>query len=250
VRRVIITSSDPQFALFLRHILAEEGFEAVLALDCEEALSLSRDGSADALLMDCDTVGAIALCKALKAPPQTCAVTLIALIDPVAATEYPRYVNAGVDIAFVRPVDPLRFLDVLRAMQPAALEKEVTDLTHHDSLGHVDIVLKPLARRVVRNGQELHLPMIEFNLLTCLMEQPGRVMSRRELISCAWPKGVFVDSRTVNVHIGRLRKSLNFAPDDDPIRTVRGVGYALNMAGVGWGAKSRATCKAKQGEEG
>lgn len=107
------------------------------------------------------------------------AVILIALIDPVAATEY----HAGVDIAFVRPADPLRFLDVLRATQPASLEKEATDLTHHDSLGHLNIVLKPLARRVVRNGQGFHLSMIEFNLLTSYCSRTYlRIQTVRELI--------------------------------------------------------------------
>ncbi len=225
---IIITSSDPQCSLFLRHILAQQGFEAVLASDCEEALSLTRDGLVDALVVDWKAAYAIALCGTLKAAPQTRGVTLVALIDPAAATEYPRYVNAGVDIAFVRPVDPVRILDVLKT-KPASLVKENSVLTRHNRLGHADIVLEALECRVFRNGREVRLRLIEFNLLRCLMERQGQVISRGELIAGAWPKGVFVDARTVNVHIGRLRKSLNFVPGEDPIRTVRGVGYALNM---------------------
>ncbi|CAN7677214.1 response regulator transcription factor [Pararhizobium sp. LjRoot255] len=228
---IIITSSDPQCSLFLRHILVRDGFDTVLAADCDEALSLTKEGLADALLVDWDPACSLALCGMIKATPQTQDLTLIALIDPAAATDYPRFVNAGVDIAFVRPVDPVRFLDVLRA-QPPSPASETADLTHHASLGQADIVLEPLACRVFRSGRQIHLPLIEFNLLRCLMERPGQVMSRGELIAGAWPKGVFVDLRTVNVHIGNLRRSLNFVPGKDPIRTVRGIGYALNTSGM------------------
>lgn len=236
-RLIIITSGDPQFLLFVRHILTQEGFDTVLALDCEEALSLSRTGSAGALLLDCEASRAIALCETLKSDPQTRTVTLVALIDPAAAVEYPHYINAGVDIAFMRPMDPARFLDALRAVQLFESGRKLGDPTR--SLGHADVVLDPIACQVFRNGQEVHLRLIEFNLLRCLMEQPGRVMSRHELISYAWPKGVFVDTRTVNVHMGHLRKALNVTLDYDPIRTVRGVGYALNMAGRSVGGSEK-----------
>ncbi|WP_018328722.1 winged helix-turn-helix transcriptional regulator [Rhizobium giardinii] len=228
---IIITSSDPQCSLFLRHILVRDGFDTVLAADCDEALSLTKEGLADALLVDWDPACSLALCGMLKATPLTRDVRLIALIEPTAATEYPRFVNAGVDIAFVRPVDPVRFLDILRA-QPPLPASGTADLAHHDSLGQAGIVLEPLACRVFRSGRQVHLPLIEFNLLRCLMERPGQVMSRGELIAGAWPKGVFVDLRTVNVHIGHLRRTLNFVPGEDPIRTVRGVGYALNTSGM------------------
>ena len=110
---------------------------------------------------------------------------------------------------------------VLRRIRPGLAEDTVT-------VG--DITIDRVAHRVVRNGIEIHLGPTEFRLLDYLMQHPGRVFSREQLLDAVWGSDVYVEARTVDVHIGRLRKALNAGQDTDPIRTVRSAGYALNAA--------------------
>ena len=92
-----------------------------------------------------------------------------------------------------------------------------------------DIVIDRVAHRVKRGGRDVHLGPTEFRLLDYLMQHPGRVFSREQLLDAVWGSDVYVEARTVDVHIGRLRKALNRDPDDDPIRTVRSAGYSLDV---------------------
>jgi two-component system phosphate regulon response regulator PhoB len=224
---IIITSSDPQFQLFARHILVREGLDTMLATDCEAALFLSRTEPAAGMLVDWGASHAIPLFKAIKLDAMTQHLTLVALLDLASAKEYPLFVNAGADAIFVRPIDPVHLLEIFTSTQSLKREPSLGHTISSNALVHDQIVLDPASRRCLRNGSEVDLTVLEFNVLHCLLRQPNRVMSRRELIAGAWPKGIFVDDRTVNVHIARLRRALMRYRGGDPIRTVRGIGYAL-----------------------
>ena len=115
-----------------------------------------------------------------------------------------------------------RIRAVLRRIRPGLAD---------DRIRHGDIVIDRVAHRVKRAGKEIHLGPTEFRLLDYLMQHPGRVFSREQLLDAVWGSDVYVEARTVDVHIGRLRKALNQAVDDDPIRTVRSAGYSLDVEG-------------------
>ncbi len=226
-RRIIISSSDAQFLLFARHVFAREGFDTVLSVDCETALSLCRVQPPAALLTDCGASGAVALCEAVKANTMTQQTLFVALVEPGQDDDVLAYVNAGADAVFVKPVDPQRIVEVFGSPRRTRHEDKVAPPVSDTVLEHDDIVLDLGGRRCFRDGLEVQLPLLEFNLLACLMRQPFHVFGRQELIAAAWPKGIFVDRRTVNVHIGRLRRALMSRADNDPVRTVRGLGYSL-----------------------
>lgn len=237
-RLIIIVSSDAQFLILLRHVVAQEGYDTQLALDCETALSGALASMPTALVLDCDVDSAINLSRAIRTDLRACGIAVIVIVDTAAADPYARCINAGIDAIFVRPVDPARLLDLLRTVVASPSRRTRGAISCRDDTGEIDIVLDPDGRHVSRKGRPIHLGLIEFNLLLCLLEHPERVMSRQELISAAWPNGVFVDARTVNVHVGRLRKALEGVADHQPIRTVRGVGYGLSIAGAGEGRKN------------
>jgi len=109
---------------------------------------------------------------------------------------------------------------VLRRIRPGLSE---------DRIRHGDIVIDRVAHRVKREGREVHLGPTEFRLLDYLMQHPGRVFSREQLLDAVWGSDVYVEARTVDVHIGRLRKALNLSDESDPIRTVRSAGYSLDL---------------------
>lgn len=224
---IIVTSGDPQFQLFARHVFLREGLDTVLSTDCEAALLQTRTHTASGMLVDWDASHALPLCRAVRLDDRTQYLTLVALLDPASAKDYPLFIDAGADAVFVRPIDPVHFLEIFWATETMPRGHRLGQSMIGDTLVHDDIVLDPAARRSFRNGREVDLPLLEFNLLHCLMRQPNRIMGRQELIAGAWPKGVFVDERTVNVHIARLRRALMRYPGGDPIRSVRGIGYGM-----------------------
>jgi two-component system phosphate regulon response regulator PhoB len=135
-----------------------------------------------------------------------------------------RGLDTGADDYVVKPFAmselTARIRAVMRRIRPGLADDRVT-------CG--DIVMDRVAHRVKRNGKEVHLGPTEFRLLDHLMQHPGRVFSREQLLDAVWGSDVYVEARTVDVHIGRLRKALNGAADQDPIRTVRSAGYSLDL---------------------
>lgn len=214
--------------MFVRHIAVQAGFEVMLAADHQAARSLAETAPRAILVLDCSTDGAIPLIQAIQREPALAAISTIAVIDRAALIDFVSSINAGPDIALLRPLDPARLLEVLRSSEHAATTRDPAPLISHDRLGLADIILDQATCRVTRKGRSIPLGLLEYNILLCLMMQSGRVMSRQELITTAWPGGIFVDPRTVNVHIGRLRKALGAVEGDPPIRTVRGRGYAFD----------------------
>lgn len=226
---VVVSSSNAEFSLFVRHILETAGLAVVLAIGSRETHSLAVREAADAILLDGHLTDAVSLCEQLKSDPATSHLKIVALIGQRPANHYTAFVNAGIDEGFVRPVEPRRFVDALKALTRMSAgygwQGEGAQQRH---LTYADIDVDLYTRRVRRAGLEVHLTAIEFELLRRLMEEPTRVFRREELIETAWPRGTYVDRRTVNIHIGRLKRQLMAAHPANVIRTVRGAGYALD----------------------
>ncbi|WP_425294885.1 response regulator transcription factor [Neomesorhizobium albiziae] len=225
---VLICSQDAEFYLFLSHILEADGFTSEPAGGVKEALALADERELQAVVLDCGPSSATGstICARLKHEPRTGGLLVIALIAPGAENQHLDLLKAGIDESFVRPIAPAKLLDYLRAK--LALAKPGSNGIENGSwLCCGSLEMKPDARRVRGNGHEIHLGPIEFNLLRYLLEAPGKVFSRDELIRAAWPENIHIGVRTVDVHISRIRKALKTASPGSFIRTIRSAGYMI-----------------------
>ncbi|GLR45900.1 transcriptional regulator [Mesorhizobium amorphae] len=225
---VAICSQDTELYLFLSHILAVDGFTSEPAGGVEDALELADERELQAVVLDCGPTSAIGstICARLKGEPRTGDLPVIALIAPGAENQHLNLLKAGIDESFVRPIAPAKLLDCLRTK--LALPKPGSNGIENGSwLCCGSLEMKPDAYRVRGNGHDIHLGPLEFNLLRQLLEAPGKVFTRDELIDAAWPDNIHIGARTVDVHISRIRKALKAASPGSVIRTVRSAGYSL-----------------------
>jgi len=218
---VLICSKDAELYLFLSHILEADGFTSEPAGGVKEALALADERELQAVVLDCGPASATGstICTRLKGEPRTGNLPVIALIAPGAESQHLDLLKAGIDESFVRPIAPAKLLDCLRTK--LALPKPGSWLR----CGSLEMKLD--AHRVRGSGQDIHLGPIEFNLLRHLLEAPGKVFSREELIDAAWPDNIHIGARTVDVHISRIRKALRTVSPGGVIRTIRAAGYSL-----------------------
>jgi two-component system phosphate regulon response regulator PhoB len=169
-------------------------------------------------------VSGIEVCRRLRGRSETRNVPIIMLTARGEESDRIRGLDTGADDYVVKPFSMIeltaRVRAVLRRIRPGLADDRIT-------VG--DIVIDRVAHRVKRQGKEVHLGPTEFRLLDYLMQHPGRVFSREQLLDAVWGSDVYVEARTVDVHIGRLRKALNGDVDGDPIRTVRSAGYSLDL---------------------
>ena len=168
-------------------------------------------------------VSGIEVCRRLRNRPETRNVPIIMLTARGEESDRIRGLDTGADDYLTKPFSmtelSARIRAVLRRIRPGLAD---------DRIRHGDITIDRVAHRVKRSGREIHLGPTEFRLLDYLMQHPGRVFSREQLLDAVWGSDVYVEARTVDVHIGRLRKALNNEVEADPIRTVRSAGYALD----------------------
>lgn len=224
---VIVSSGNSEFSLLARHILENHGFAVTLAIDAGTTWSRVVEGDVDAVLLDGHLSEAVALCEQLKNDAATSNAKIVALIDQEPESTYAAFVNAGIDEGFVRPVEPRRLIRALAELT-ASRSPSHGEGDRSRYLTYADIQVDLYTRRVRRAGQDVRLTSIEFELLRQFMEEPTRVFDREALIKAVWPQGIFVDRRTVNIHVGRLKRRLMAAHPANVIRTVRGSGYALD----------------------
>ncbi|WP_373414962.1 winged-helix domain-containing protein [Ensifer aridi] len=228
---VLICSQDAEFYLVYSHILEMDGFESELAGGLEEALAVAGERGPQAVVLDCQSSSAAApiICTRLKQELQISPLPIIAMIAAGAGKQHLDLLKAGIDESFVRPIAPAMLLDCLRAKivltQPGAYEAE-----NGRSLCCGDVEMRVDTYRVRCNDQEIHLGPIEFKLLRHLLENRGKVFSRGELIGAVWPQNIHVGERTVDVHISRLRRTLETSSPRKIIRTIRSAGYTLDGA--------------------
>ncbi len=222
---VLIVEDEPAQVEVLRYNLEKRGFRTTVALAGEEALILAEEEEPDLVILDwmLPDISGIEVCRRLKAQPRTKLTPVIMLTARGEEEDRIRGLESGADDYMVKPYSPnemiARVQAVLRRSHPEIAE---------ESLQYSDIRMDLARHRVSRNDTAIHLGPTEFRLLRVLMERPGRVFSREQLLDRAWGRDVYVESRTVDVHIRRLRKALNVNGFKDIIRTVRGSGYAID----------------------
>lgn len=223
---ILVVEDEDALATLLQYNLEKEGYQVLVASDGEEALVSVDEKLPDLIVLDwmLPKISGIEVCRRLRQRPESRNVPIIMLTARGEESDRIRGLDTGADDYVVKPVSmselAARVRAVMRRLRPGLAEDEVR-------CG--DIIIDRVGHRVKRAGKEVHLGPTEFRLLDYLMRHPGRVLSREQLLDAVWGSDVYVEARTVDVHIGRLRKALNVPETDDPIRTVRAAGYALDV---------------------
>ncbi len=223
--KVLIVEDEEPLSLLLRYNLEAEGYAVESCERGDEAEIRLRESQPDLLLLDWMLPGlsGIELCRRLRAREDTERLPVIMLTARGEESERIRGLSTGADDYVVKPFSVPELMARVRAILRRASPEVVSTM-----LRSGDIELDRETHRVRRNSKEIHLGPTEFRLLEFLMTSPGRVYSREQLLDGVWGHDVYVDERTVDVHVGRLRKALNRGKAKDPIRTVRGAGYSFN----------------------
>jgi two-component system, OmpR family, phosphate regulon response regulator PhoB len=225
---ILVAEDEDALATLLNYNLDKEGYEVALASDGDEALMMIEERQPDLLLCDwmMPQVSGIEVCRRLRAQTHTRNLPIIMLTARAEETDRIRGLDTGADDYVSKPFSMVelvaRVRAVLRRIRPGLSEDRV-------SFG--DITVDRLSHRVQRSNRDIHLGPTEYKLLDYLMQHPKRVFSREQLLDAVWGNDVYVEARTVDVHIGRLRKALNDGKEYDPIRTVRSAGYSLDGQG-------------------
>ena len=221
---VLLVEDEPAQREVLAYNLEAEGFRVSRAENGEEALMLVEEGAPDLIVLDwmLPNVSGIEVCRQLKTRVETRSVPIIMLSARSEEVDRVRGLETGADDYVVKPYSVVELMARVRAQL-----RRTRPSTVGERLEYEDIVLDSETHRVTRDGKDLKLGPTEFRLLSTFMEKPGRVWSREQLLDRVWGRDIYVDTRTVDVHIGRLRKALSKHGGGDPLRTVRGAGYAL-----------------------
>ncbi len=223
---VLVVEDEDALATLLHYNLEKEGYRVSLAADGEEALTQIDEQLPDLIVLDwmLPKVSGIEVCRRLRGRAETRNVPIIMLTARGEETDRIRGLDTGADDYIVKPFSMVeltaRIRAVLRRIRPGLAE---------DRTRQGDLTIDRVSHRVKREGREIHLGPTEFRLLDYFMQHPGRVFSREQLLDAVWGSDVYVEARTVDVHVGRLRKALNLDTEIDPIRTVRSAGYALDV---------------------
>jgi two-component system, OmpR family, phosphate regulon response regulator PhoB len=223
---ILVVEDEDAVSTLLQYNLDKEGYRVELCADGEEALIRVDERQPDLVILDwmLPTVSGIEVCRRLRQRSGTRNLPIIMMTARAEETDRVRGLDTGADDYIVKPfmMSELcaRVRAVLRRIRPGLAE---------DRIRHGDIVIDRSAHRVKRGGKDVHLGPTEFRLLDYFMQHPGRVFSREQLLNAVWGSDVYVETRTVDVHIGRLRRALAGDESLDPIRTVRSAGYALDV---------------------
>ncbi len=222
---VLVVEDEEALSMLLQYNLEKEGYNVVATADGEEAAMLVREVEPDLILLDwmLPSLSGIELCRRLRSRSETRNLPIVMITARGEEADRIRGLDTGADDYITKPFSTTelmaRIRAVLRRIRPALAEDIVT---------FGDVVMDRSSHRVRRGEREIHLGPTEYRLLEHLMQHPGRVFSRAQLLDAVWGSDVYVEARTVDVHIGRLRKALNLKGQRDPIRTVRAAGYALD----------------------
>ena len=225
---ILVIEDEDALSTLLQYNLQKEGYEVAVAPDGEEGLMLAEERLPDLVILDwmLPKVSGIEVCRRLRGRAESRNLPIIMLTARGEESDRVRGLDTGADDYMTKPFSmtelTARIRAVLRRIRPGLAD---------DRLTHGDIVIDRVAHRVRRAGTEIHLGPTEFRLLDHLMQHPGRVFSREQLLDAVWGSDVYVEARTVDVHVGRLRKALNLEGTVNPIRTVRSAGYSLDLGG-------------------
>lgn len=221
---ILVVEDEPAQREVLAYNIQAEGFQVMTAEAGDIALDMVRETPPDVIVLDwmLPHVSGIEVCRQLKMAAETARIPIIMLSARSEDGDKVRGLETGADDYITKPYSVAELLARLRTQL-----RRVRPATVGERLDYADILVDLAEHRVYRDGEQLSLGPTEFRLLTAFMERPGRVWSREQLLDRVWGRDIYVDTRTVDVHVGRLRKALKAGDHGDPIRTVRGAGYAL-----------------------
>lgn len=222
---VLVVEDEPAVVTMLRYNLEKQGYRVDEAGDGAEALTRVAESKPDLVLLDwmLPTLSGIEVCRQLRRNPNTATLPVIMLTARADDQDAVRGLNTGADDYITKPFSIEALIARIRALlRRSAGAVEKGQVSFHD------IEIDLAEHRVIRNGRRVHLGPTEFRLLVWLMRHPRRVFTREELLDAVWGRDIHVEPRTVDVHIRRLRKSINAEGELDVVRTVRSAGYALD----------------------
>ncbi|SCA54895.1 DNA-binding response regulator in two-component regulatory system with PhoR (or CreC) [Candidatus Terasakiella magnetica] len=224
---VLIVEDEPPLAELVRYNIEKQGFRALCVADGEEAMLLVEEEEPDLIILDWMLPGlsGIEVCRRLRERKETKPLPIIMLTARGEESDRIRGLDNGADDYIVKPFSP----NELVARAKAVLRRASPTLTD-DKLTYEDILMDLSEHKVMRETTSIHLGPTEYRLLRVLMERPGRVFSREQLLDKVWGRDIHVEVRTVDVHIRRLRKALSIDDKPDFIRTVRAAGYSLDSS--------------------
>jgi len=222
---ILIVEDEEALTLLLRYNLEAEGYEVETVARGDDADVRLKERMPDMVILDwmLPGISGIEICRRLRTRPETRQLPIIMLTARGEESERVRGLSTGADDYIVKPFSVPELSARVRALLRRAIPERVADV-----LSFGDIEVDREKQRVSRNGRVIDLGPTEYRLLEFLMERPGRVFSREQLLDGVWGSDIYIDERTVDVHVGRLRKAINRGYTSDPIRTVRGSGYALD----------------------
>lgn len=225
---VLVVEDEAAQMEMLAYNLEKAGFAVLRAADGEEGLLIARESEPALIVLDwmLPSVSGIEICRQLRRNPGTKAIPILMLTARGEETDLVRGLETGADDYMVKPYSVAELVARVRA-----LLRRTSPASAGEILRYGDISLDPERHRVERAGRMLQLGPTEYRLLTVFMERPGRVWSRDQLLDRVWGRDSEIDFRAVDVTVGRLRRALHLPGHADPIRTVRGAGYALDLDG-------------------
>jgi two-component system, OmpR family, phosphate regulon response regulator PhoB len=226
---VLVIEDDDAILQLLKYNFEKEGYRVSFATDGEEALAQAAESPPDLIVLDwmMPKAAGIEVCRRLRARQETRNTPIVMLTARGEESDRVRGLDVGADDYITKPFSMVELLARLRAVM-----RRIRPALAEDKVSCGDIVMDRVSHRVKRGGREVHLGPTEFRILDHLMQHPSRVFSREQLLDAVWGSDVYVEARTVDVHIGRLRKALMAGEGADPIRTVRSAGYSLDADAV------------------
>jgi two-component system phosphate regulon response regulator PhoB len=222
---ILIVEDEEPLQVLLSYNLEAEGYAVRSTAHGEEAGRLVTEERPDLVILDwmLPGISGIEVCRMLRSKPETRDIPIVMLTARGEESERVRGLSTGADDYVVKPFSVPELMARVRSILRRASPESVAD-----TLKAGDIQLDRRNRRVTRGSRDIDLSPTEFRLLEHLMQAPGRVYSRGQLLDAVWGRDVYIDERTVDVHVGRLRKAIVRGREQDPVRTVRGMGYAFD----------------------
>ena len=224
--KILVIEDDPSLTQLIKYNLEQESYAVKIEMDGEEGLLTAQTELPDLILLDwmLPNLSGIEVCRRLRRGKSTKSIPIIMLTARSEENERIRGLDTGADDYITKPFSPkelvARIKAILRRIRPAFSE---------ETLEYAGIVMDLSYRKIKRDGESIHLGPTEFNILKFFMENPRRVFSREQLLDMVWGNDIYVEARTIDVHIRRLRKALNEAGKPNIIRTVRSAGYSLDQ---------------------
>ena len=223
--KVMVVEDEEALVTLLTYNLEVEGYHVFSSRSGEEAMEVIREEQPDLVILDwmLPGVAGIEICRRIRAGAETKALPVIMLTARGEEGDRLRGLSTGADDYMVKPFSVAELLARVKALLRRTSPEKTADILERSG-----ILLDRHAHRVTRGPREIQLGPTEYRLLEFFMQRAGRVLSRAQLLDNVWGRDCEVDERTVDVHVGRLRKSIVRGEEPDPIRTVRGSGYIFD----------------------